>query len=932
MSRNYKSITLTAYELPEGREINHRFHVLPMPEELRSAFHRFHHSRFADPNEQRFQSFPINRLNNVLTAAAPDVISVGRSVAVKDDSPWLYARGPVDLRLVRGVLGLWVRGMKGISSADLDPGEVFDLIDSTSLAWREQEVDLKEQVISPGGTAEPASSLYRLLPDFLARLIRLSGPFIGPSGRSHSFLESPGSARRSELVSWPPMTDQVGEAGARFSYVITISVQTVPFTPRFRVHVRTGVRRWTTDTGSGGTLYNGGRSVSVHLLTTSLWAGISGERSRLSVNRLRYYPSKGTHVWRLTDGPDLPSGASILPRLPEPRELINAPERWLSGVDGVVAAIPYNTRMGSHDVGAGLMAGERVPLMDWIDDALSPFLTRAPLCEQLSLPNHPSNFPSPPSVPAKESKEEKDRIRAEKVHEQKKQEVRERRDLLRNLLDGAPFVARVHWQETETRDALVSALRALLDLPLPETTRDNTLSWNIPGLELHVQLRPSGTLTSPLDLSDRSQVTPKDLQEAIRQRRTFAEATMGGKEPEEEAVTRIPLMALVEIDNGAEFKDSRADPKFAVRIGCASAGVVTQFIQTAITGNLKTSRTHRARMAWLDAFRQIGVSRVPRHTLTASLPSELQYVSVWMAKRRWDGPTRKSTWRLLALRVRPEDGVRAVCGWRHDIRRWVPYREYLLWLAGDVNSAEAANNQYGESLPEDDRHENQPEDWGSVSGHTEGTREERRRKTNALLRPLIAQLKGRPSLLMTHAQNLRDSWTWLRNGDLERDRIWLDDGEEGLPIHQWGRGLRLLRVRDSGGDETPQWYGTDGRHGLPPGIRPVLDGLDQRVFYSSADKALTARNSAIGAVKDGTRTNANGNVVSDTNTDANNPNLLEITVLARQKGEEPDVPKEWAACAHQLRYAPDIKAPLALPYPLHMAKLAVEYVLPTAEG
>ncbi|MEU0237350.1 DUF3962 domain-containing protein [Nocardiopsis sp. NPDC006198] len=918
----YKSITLTAYQMPEAEEINHHFHVLPMPEELRSAFNRFHHSRFADPDKQRFQSFPIGRLNNVLTAAAPDVISVGRRVAVPDETPWLYARNPVNLRLIRGVLKLWVRGMKGIDSDDIDPAQMFALIDSTPLTWEDQEVDLRAQTISSGGTAEPAPALYHLLPDFLARLIRLSGPFTGPSGNSHSFLESPGSARRAELVSWPPMTDHVGKDGARFSYVITISVQTVPFISRFRVHIRTGVRRWVTDTGSSGSLHTSRQSVSVHLLTTSPWVGSSGERSRFSVNRLRYYPSRGTHGWRIIDGPDMPRNASILPSLPDPRELISKPEQWLSGVGGVVAAIPYNTRMGSHDVGAGLMAGERVPLMTWIDDALSPILKRVPLRPQLPLPNHPSNFPKPPGVPSKGSKEEKDRIRAEKVQEQNKQEAQDRRDLLRSLLDGAPFVARVHWQETETREALVSAWCELLDLPLPESRSSSTLSWNLPNLELHLQLRPSGRLTSPLDLGDGSVVTSKALQEAIRQRRALAETTVRGEDPHE-GTEEPPVVALVEIDT--EYKDRRTDPKFAVRLGCARAGAVTQFIQTAITGKLKKNRAHRARTSWLDAFRQLGVSQVPLHTFTDSLPQDLQYVSVWMAKRRWDGPTRKPTWRLLALRVRPQDGVQAVCGWRHDARRWVPYREYLLWLAGEVDAAEAADNHYDLPLEEI-----QPENRFS-SGRTEGTREERRRKTNALLRPLLAQSKGRPTLLMTHAQNLRDSWTWLRNGDLERDRIWLDDGEESLPIHHWGKGLRLLRVRDSGGDETPQWYGTGDKYGLPAGIRPVVDTPDQRVFYSSTDKAPTAKNASVEAVKDGTRQNKKGRVVSDTDKDASNPNLLEITVLARGTGEDPDVPQEWAACVHQMRYAPDIKAPLALPYPLHMAKLAVEYVLPTAD-
>ncbi|MFC4564138.1 pPIWI_RE module domain-containing protein [Nocardiopsis mangrovi] len=915
---SYDSVTLTAY-LPSGdQRLIRPFHILPLPKDLRSAFSRFHYSRFADPDKQRPQSFPIRRLNSVLAATAPDVISIGGRVAVEDEAPWLYAHAPVDLRLIRGVLKLWLRDMKSVGSADaVDPAQMFDLVDSVPLTWREQDVDLQEQVPGPRPTAEPVPHLYRLLPDFLARVIRSAGPFTPPNGPRRSFVQSPGSSQRAELVSWPPTT---AESGARFSYVITISVHTIPFTQQFRVHVRTSVRRWITKPGPGGTLYTGRRSVSVHLLTASPWEGVSGERSRLTVNRLRYQSSRGAHAWRITDGPDLPSGASVLPRLPDARELVGAPGQWLAGVDGVVAAIPYNTGMGSHDVGAGLMAGDRVPLMAWIDDALLPFLERAPQCRQLSLPNHPSNFPVRRSLPSKMSKEERDRINAEKARERARQEALERRESLRELLNGAPFVARVHWQERDTRDALVLALRELLDLPPLETSHD-VLTWKLPGVEICLQLCPSGVLTSSLDISAGPKTSRRDLQEAISRRRSLAENSMlkGSK-----ASAGLPLVALVEID--VEFKDSRSDPKFAIRLGCAQAGSVTQFIQTAVAKRLKKNRAHRARASWLDAFRQLGVTRVPRHTFTDSLPADLQYVSVWMAKRRWDGPTRTPAWRLLALRVRPEDGIRAVQGWRTDIRRWVTYREYQLWLASKVESAEAAADQYGES-----EEEPQSEEVCTSDGQIAGTREERRRRTNELLRPLIAQLKERPTVLMAHAQNLRDGWTWLRNGDVERDRIWLDDGESPVPISVWGRGLRLIRTRDSGGDETPQWYGTDGKNGLPAGLRPVIEAPDQRVFYSSTDRPPTARNASVEATREGRRRNRMGSWVSDTDKDASNPNLLEIAVLACQSADEPDAPQEWAACAHQMRYAPDLQAPLALPYPLHMAKRAADYVLPTSD-
>ncbi|MFD8959279.1 RNaseH domain-containing protein, partial [Streptomyces anulatus] len=48
-------------------------------------------------------------------------------------------------------------------------------------------------------------------------------------------------------------------------------------------------------------------------------------------------------------------------------------------------------------------------------------------------------------------------------------------------------------------------------------------------------------------------------------------------------------------------------------------------------------------------------------------------------------------------------------------------------------------------------------------------------------------------------------------------------------------------------------------------------------------------------------------------------------------GEAPDRPAEWATLTHQLRYHDDYP-PLARPLPLHLARLAGQYVLPMADG
>src|SRR5690606_27890139 len=131
-----------------------------------------------------------------------------------------------------------------------------------------------------------------------------------------------------------------------FSYVIVVSVQTLPFQPTLRVHVRTGVRRWVTKVGSKGLVYTAGRSVSVYLATTTAWPGISDVRIRLAIHRPRYDPADAHHVWRKIDGPELLPHASLIRSPVDAADLWHDPLKYLNGHGGVRAAIPYNTGMG----------------------------------------------------------------------------------------------------------------------------------------------------------------------------------------------------------------------------------------------------------------------------------------------------------------------------------------------------------------------------------------------------------------------------------------------------------------------------------------------------------------------------------------------------------------------------------------------------------
>lgn len=897
---SYNAIELAAYQPTDA--ILQPVHILRLPGELRAALEKLYRSGLSDRFAETTRTFPIKSLNTLLPLAAPDVLSAGSRVSIKDDVPWLYSLHQVDTELVRDLINIWSLGLKG---DDEHRTTVAGLIDRAPMVWERIPLDLAGTATSPEGMTKPADHVYPLLPALLARQLRLEGRLTTGNGDRLSFMESPWRGHGAELVSWPPRQGLPEEPDSWFSYLITISIQTLPFQPSFRVHVRTGIRRWVTKVGAQGLVYTAGRSVSVYLAATTAWPGMTDVKSRLAVHRLRYDPKDARHAWHLIDQPHLLPQASLIRSPVDATELCREPLRFLTDSRTVRVAIPYNTSMGTHAVGAGLMAGDRVPFLKATDLAFADIVERVPDWQrQSSLPDKPSNHQSRPTFPTSLPKEERDRLAAEAKRNRAAETTKTRRIALQSVLSGGPFTARILWQEAATREALVEALRDVLGLDAHLCTHGTdstgamqTLTWSTPELKVVLELARAGDLCGGLGVA-MERPTRTELGQAVAARRTAARATFEGQEAH---------AAIVEIDR--VFKVTHDDPKFVIRLGSADAGVLTQFMQTADQDTrLAKERPHRARQSWLDLLRQLGSARVPQPVLSSRLGEDLQYIAVWAINRQRRSATNPRVWRPIAIRYRPFS-AEPIEGWQDEDRCWAPYRSFLLWLAQDAK-AQSRYDEYSEA----DKASDEDSRW---------SRDRRQRETMAFLRHLVAAQQGRPTVLLAHAQNFRSDWPWLGNTRMTMDRIDLGDGD--VPVSLWGNELHVVRVRDSQGDETPQYYGAGGKHGLPAGMWAVSSDDDARLFYSSGERAVTGSNAAVGARKEGIRIASRDREVIDTGTPAYNPNLLELCVAARSADTSP---AELASYVHQLRYAPELERWLTLPYPLHLAKKAGEYASP----
>ncbi|WP_018547237.1 pPIWI_RE module domain-containing protein [Streptomyces sp. LaPpAH-108] len=937
--KRYETIRLARYAPAPKADWTSSYHTLPLPE-----FHRkrlLHLYRLGLKRPDTCRSVPVGRLNSLLQALAPEVISVAKWIDVTRDEPWLYARTPVPRDVLSALLTTWVHDLRPESEHRQAVREALRELRFSTLRWEKRSISLLSSATTPGGTAHPPDLLYQLLPDALAdRVLGLPEPFTYEGGTFafHRVARRPGD-RGAELLSWPPghHIDRDGQTWY-FSALLTATLQSVPFSSDLLIHVRSGVRRWATQTGQHGLYLPPRRATSVYMLSDAPWLGDSpGNQpsAGFSVSRLRYDSELGAHCWE-NGGPEGMLTRLRLSRpLPAPSQLLRSPEGWLRRADGLTAAIVHSTAMGSHGVKAGLMPGDRVPLMQWFEQALPEGLMRVPDNVRADRYLRSRRRPRRGNSPADRKAEELATLRQE----------------VAAALGGEPLRLEFLWLTEPNRDAGVQALRTVLGLTKETETVEldeeagragEVVCWRTSELMVELRLTRVGELADGLPLPADGRMKTSDLHAAISARRDQVVQRL----PKATADGRVTL-ALVEIHRKKAYTPRSTDPKFALRLGFRDAGRVTQFAtnaQQVTHGRSKAddARSKKFESCWTDGLRQLGHRTVPDHRLGEAVPADTQYAALWLVRRRRDGPTRQADLVPIAVRVRPDAAAaERITGWDHRSGVWVPYPELLMRLA---ESAELPAAEITESPSEwnVDEPADQEEDNFGADAEPDGRTEQQRRALASTVQEILYGLRDRPTLLLLHAQNTRQLWPWLQNAHIQPDMIQLH-GQPAQRIALQGSGLRVVRIRDHTGTETPQWWGHEAlsrensdteedRFGLPTGLwKPPGCGPRHRVFGSTSEKAgpgaTVAVNASRWALRSSTR-NETTVMTIDTDKLAWNPALLEITVAACGPDDDPEL---WAALSHRLRQSPGRAPLLALPLPLILASKAAEYVLPTTQ-
>jgi hypothetical protein len=976
----YHDISRAAYVMAaDAAPLTADYRALAFPE-------RWHHSVLAlcnrgrPPEAEPYRTLPTYRMDGVLQCLAPDLIVRGRprEAQQQDGDFWLYvpasAPSPLPGDTFDRLVGAWLRDLRP------DPDDYQDILATLSELrtvpprWEDITLDLLGCPCTDGGTAAPLGYQYQLASDAIARQILTLGPYDTGAGALH-FRASPRGPRQqgAELISQPLQEVIKGQAWW-FSVLINISLHTVPFDPRPRLHLHTGVRRWATrvDPRTGQLRLPYTRDTSVYLSPTVPWLPGAPTSDRYAVARLTRDRRTQSYGWKYNGPAQILSNLALSQRFPHPGELLTTPQDWIGPGPGVRAAVVYSTHLGSHGIGPGLMSHQRSQITAWAEQALPAGMRRVPsLARTTAGSSAPAN---PRPAPLGKAAKEAENIRAARDRRialavAVRFNAGEQPAAIAATLNGAgtqpspPMVtARLLWQTPSLRDAAISALTETLGLKgdggaparaLADEVHDSArpgnpviLQWATPELSIQLRcMRATGGLADTLGINPKARPKGNALEAAIRTRRsaTAQFLTADGADPER------PELALIEIDRRRDFAHPLDDPKFAIRLGSADAGVLTQFVlvpKKAKRYNSEKNLDHRVRSGWQDGLRQLGVRVLPEHTLATGIPEGLRYAALWMVKRRKDGPTRLPRHTPVAVMVTPlarGTGIGAVTGWDPQAAQWIPYPRFLLKLVKiaeipDIDDDLETETPGNEAVPTAQQDGQNGDAAGSRRPVTyrvwKQNMDEQRRDTERYLQKMLRSLRGHPTALLTHSQNSRMHWPWLQDGRTEQDLIKTGHA----PPSHLDPDLRLIRVRSTTGRETPQWWGNaapGGVNGLPPGMWTETEDAEftsGRIFYSTTAKAGTFRDSAVEADKLAPRPLRRGPNVGEPTIDSHipawNPTLVEIAVLGCHP-ESGDEPEALALVVHQLRQAPDYLDALSTPLPMHLASLAQAYVLPT---
>lgn len=879
----YDQLRTLSFRLVSGKEMEEKtFYVLKFPEQWKSELRNLQAKLKGRKPEKT--SVPIGSLNKAMRALVPDIIYIEPYAARSGDRPWLYSDTAVNREALHLIICAWAK-VQFSKASEQKRSELLGELKVEDLCWQPTKLNLSQWTTTANGTAKLGGDGYNtsfiLVPHILAAKFSQDNTPLKFGSELLRFRRAPLSigTHGAELVSWQPLEHE----DWYWSVVITFTLQTVPFQDFPVLHCDLSVRRWASKPIHS---LPGGRETSIYLLTGVPWLEELHNSNSFQVAPIKWErvpaskPKDGEPNYRLTWGSNL---AALLDRLqpknpfPTPEDIKENPLSALNFSESPNAGLLYrNGIKPEHGAGPGLGPQDRRNLAEQIARVLAPDWQFVEMPERVDFDK---DLPTTIDLPKPKNDWKPKADRQEKLE---KMQLVLRRGVKKAV--GDRLKVEVWYQSESARDNLIAAVRYCLGVP---EAAEFPYKFDDLDLTLNVSANRLGALGDKLKLDSGIKQEKERRRQAIVRR--------GDEVREKAGLASVATVAFVELLGAKDF-DRNTDPKQALRRGFAQVGRLTQFIALD-----NKNLVHRGINGFLDLLRQLGVQAEPLkiaiqppddkqksklnlvENKKQSLPEKIDYVGLWLIKFNSSTSADGSTQRVPVM-VHMASDTTEIKAIALGFESWLPYREALIRIAGEEVRGVAKLEKAMPFIKE--RLRRFPKD----------------------------------TLLLCHAQNLRRAWPWLQNGLISPDEIRF--GKENPLSSKKFKGLRIVRVRDSQSNETPEWYAQqEERQGFTDGIFK----MGERVFASTYNTPKQFKKQSVNQSKAAPWT-TNRDKTYDASPEVPywNPGIVELTVAYTQPEDEI---WPWAALTHELRHiALQYDEPLKLPLVLHLAKEMQEYV------
>lgn len=854
---------------------NQTFYKLAFPvrwyNELYQEWKQIKKSTSYDPEPV---SLPTAALNKTLRAIVPDLIRV-MHIDSRKDLVWLYSSRPIDTADLLAIVRAWAE----VCLSEIPHATLYTMtagFGADELIWQPCRLDAY-WTTHPNNTANPHGDYFTVLPYYLAAELSKYPFSIGDETFALKRYPLSPMHNGAELMGWEPVWYKHRKDTGAFAQYINLTLQSVPFCPEPLLYVHTGVRRFV----------NPEQKYLKHIKsaviqTSASWIQGQDYTHSFQVAELALHkPSTGD--WQLTWDDDL---VKIIDKLQIGNPLPPASQILGRGqthrFDAHTSIMPvYNTQVGSHVVSAGASVTDRVSVLDFVLEHISPAWVRV---DDFSKLTNPVKTIATSPFAAKSDKtpqvltsEENDEDEAE-AESFLTTEAAARCERITKAMGPVAHLT-ICYQNEATLAAIKEEWQQLLGVAY-DAQRGQFKTPSGFVLQMHIQ--KAGPLADALPIPAKT-VKERAYTAAKSVRQQLIKSTFPDRSSEDS-----PAGVLFELADQDAFGDYD-DPKQAIRQGFAAIGYLTQFINASTKKDDVENLTHRVRRAVLDLLRQWGVSARPVQFNDTGLPSSMHYIGLWVLRfnSRFDGP---QTELPVAVRIGSDYDDVWVKGPDFD---WTPYAKAQLLLS------------------------NSPSSYENVPAGP------RRQKITLWLRSILSNLPDN-TLLLTDTHNMRLIWKDLANGKLQQDRLELAS-QLSSPVTAH-TGLRMVRLRQDQQHEAPQAYGVyHGKNGLETGRAHGVFGMAERVFVSVGQKPDSSKDSTKGT-KYAPFSTSKSDRTDGPNYSVWNPRLLELTMVALQPNDDPAL---YASVVHQLRrMSLQFNDTTTLPLPLHLADKLEEYVKP----